>query len=265
MSEGTESIDHAGRVIDFGKTPADYERFRPGFPDSFFDRVFKEGWAAPAQRVLDLGTGTGSLALGFAARGLDAIGLDIATELLAVARQANREQGLDADFVEDRAEKTGQDRASFDLVSAGQCWWWFDEDAAIAEAKRVLIPGGRLLIASFSYQAIPGNVADRTEDLVVKHNPGWPLAGWTGVHPEYVRALDRGGFMQVESLSYLVDVPFTHEAWRGRVRTCNGVGSALASEQVERFDADLAELLAEEFPGDLSIPHRVFVATGVRN
>ena len=48
------------------------------------------------------------------------------------------------------------------------------------------------------------------------------------------------------------------------MRTCNGVGAALPPEQVERFDADLAALLAEEFPGDLVIPHRVFAATGMK-
>ncbi|MFQ5381029.1 MAG: hypothetical protein ACE5EF_05340 [Dehalococcoidia bacterium] len=56
---------------------------------------------------------------------------------------------------------------------------------------------------------------------------------------------------------------FSHEAWRGRIRTCNGVGAALDTEAVERFDRDLASLLAREFPGDLAVPHRVFAASGV--
>lgn len=31
--------DHEGRPIDFGRTAADYEHYRPGFPDDFFDRL----------------------------------------------------------------------------------------------------------------------------------------------------------------------------------------------------------------------------------
>ncbi len=264
MRDGTESIDHEGRTIDFGRTAADYERFRPGFPESFFDRLVKEGWIEAGQRTLDLGTGTGTLALGFAVRGLDVTGLDIAPELLDVARQEAQERGLNARFIRGRAEATGEDDASFDLVSAGQCWWWFDSDAAMREANRVLVPGGRLLIASFSYIPLSGNTAGRTEDLILEHNPGWPKAGWRGVHPEHVEALDRCGFQEVESFSYVVDVPFSHEAWRGRVRTCNGVGSSLNAGQVERFDADLADLLADEFPGELTVPHRVFATSGLR-
>lgn len=89
------------------------------------------------------------------------------------------------------------------------------------------------------------------------------MAGWRGVHPEQVQALDNGGFGTVESFSYVVDVPFSHEAWRGRVRTCNGVGSALGPAEVERFDADLADLLRDEFEGELRVPHRVFATSGV--
>ena len=255
--------DHEGRIIDFGRTAADYEQHRPGFPDSFFDRLAANGWIASGQRTLDLGTGTGSLALGFAARGLDVTGLDISPELLDIAAHRASERGLTVRFTVGRAEATGQQGASFDLVSAGQCWWWFDSEGAIREARRILAPGGRLLICNFSYLALPGNVAGRTEDLILRHNPGWPKAGWRGFHPEQVQALDVGGFRQVESFSFTVNVPFSHAGWRGRMRTCNGVGSALEPEQVTAFDSELAELLVAEFPGTLTIPHRVFATSGI--
>ena len=264
MIEGAGFEDHEARAIDFGRTVADYEQHRPGFPESFFDRLVRLRWISENLRALDVGAGTGSLALGFAARGLEVTGLDIAPELLSVARQSAVDRELSVRFVLARAEATTQDDASFDLVSAGQCWWWFNSDEAIREARRVLAQGGRLLICSFSYLPLPGSVAGRTEALVLGHNPGWSKAGWPGIHPEQVQALDRGGFTDVESFSYIVDVPFSHDGWRGRMRTCSGVGSSLGPEQVERFDTALAEMLAREFPGELSVPHRVFAASGIR-
>jgi len=47
------------------------------------------------------------------------------------------------------------------------------------------------------------------------------------------------------------------------MRTCNGVGSALEAAQVEAFDRDLRDLLEQEFPGELYVPHRLFATSGV--
>ena len=55
--------------VDFGKTAADYGRYRAGFPAEFFDRVFASGAVREGDALLDLGAGTGTLARGFAARG----------------------------------------------------------------------------------------------------------------------------------------------------------------------------------------------------
>lgn len=254
--------DHHGRSIDFGRTASDYDRHRPGFPASFFDRLRERGWIGAGMKALDLGTGTGSLALGLAARGLRVVGLDRSSQLLDVARRRAGELGLDVDFAEGVAEDTGLAPSSFDLVTAGQCWWWFEPDAAIAEAKRVLTPGGRLLIANFSYLPLPGSVPVRTEQLVLQHNPGWTMAGSNGLYPSQVDALDLSGLVGVESFSYVEVVGFDHEGWRGRMRACNGVGAALGPAQVEDFDRDLAQLLVAEFPEELAVPHRVFVASG---
>jgi SAM-dependent methyltransferase len=264
MNQEREPIDHEGRAIDFGRMADDYERCRPGFPDGFFDRLRSVGWISPGSRALDIGTGTGTLALGFAARGMVTSGMDIADELLTAARRTAAQSDLDIRFFVGAAEETGEPDAAFELVSAGQCWWWFDSDRAAAEAARILVPGGRLLICNFSYLPLAGTVAGRTEDLILEHNPGWPKAGWRGVHAEQVQALDEAGFVDVVSFSYTIDVLFTHEAWRGRIRTCNGVGSALDADQVEQFDADLLDMLASDYAGTLTIPHRIFATSGTK-
>jgi hypothetical protein len=47
------------------------------------------------------------------------------------------------------------------------------------------------------------------------------------------------------------------------VRASAGVGASLSPEAVERFDADLARLLCDRFPGDaVDTPHRVFAVVG---
>lgn len=262
--EGTVSpkAPEGGHTVDFSPTADDYDRYRPPFPRSFYARLEAEGWIAPRLRALDIGTGTGTLALALATRGLQVVALDPSAAMLDAARGRASTHSLDVRFVEARAEDTGLDPGAFDLVTAGHCWWWLDAPHAIAEARRVLKPGGRLLLANFSYLPTPGSVAEASERLILQHNPGWPKAGESGIRAEQVADLDAAGFDDVVSFSWVEPVAFTHEAWRGRMRSCNGVGASLAPEGVAAFDRALAELLAGSFPHALVVPHRLFVATG---
>jgi ubiquinone/menaquinone biosynthesis C-methylase UbiE len=249
---------------DFGRTVGDYERYRPGFPDSLYHRLSAAGWIASGLRTLDLGTGTGSLALGLARRGLDVVGIDPSDEMLDVARRRCVDLGLEANFVQGRAEDTGLEASRFDLVTAGQCWWWLDARLALAETARILRPGGRMVIANFSYVPTPGSVAEATEGVILTHNPEWPKAGESGLFESQVRDLDAAGFPDVESFSYLEPVVFAHEEWRGRMRACSGVGASLDHAAVQAFDRDLADLLTRAFPPPLEVLHRVFVVSGRR-
>ncbi len=252
---------------DFAATAVDYGRFRQGFPDSLFERLRAHGVGRRGQSLVDLGTGTGTLARGFASRGCQVIGIDPAGPLLEQAQRLDAEAGVGVEYRIGRAEQTGLADASVDVVTAGQCWHWFDRAAAAAECARILVPDGRLVIAHFDWIPLAGSAVEATEKLIQEHNPNWKLGGGLGLHPWWLRDLTEASFRELETFSYDVNVPYTPEAWRGRVRASAGVGASLSLEAVERFDAALASLLRDRFPGDVvATPHRVYavVATGPR-
>lgn len=245
--------------IDFGRHSDDYAEHRPGFPASFYRRL---GGLVPLEgsRALDLATGPGTIALELAARDVSVLGVDVSPEQVATARRRAMERDLGgrARFVVAAAEETGLESGAFDLVTAGQCWHWFDGERAMAEARRVLRPGGALAIAYFSYVA-EDPVARDTEALVLAFNPSWTMAGESGTYPEWVDATIRGGFDLVERFDYPHEETFSHARWRGRIRTCNGVGSGgLPPEEVARFDAALARLLERDYPDPVTVAHRVW-------
>lgn len=80
------------------------------------------------------------------------------------------------------------------VVSAGQCWHWFDRRRAAAEARRLLAAGGVLAICYRDYVVAPGNVCAASEELVLAHNPGWAMGGWTGMPAGWRAELGEAGF-----------------------------------------------------------------------
>ncbi len=251
--------------IDFGRTASDYATHRAGFPESFFGRLAERGLGVHGKSVVDLGTGTGSLARGFARRGCRVTGVDLSEAMLDEARRLDASDAVKVSYRVGQAEDTGLPAASADLVTAGQCWHWFRRDAAAAEATRLLKPDGHLVIAHFDWIPLPGNLVDATEQLILDHNPVWTMGGGSGLHPQWLRDLGEAGFRDLETFSYDVAVPYTHAAWRGRIRASAGVGAALGPEAVAAFDTALDAILAERFPAEpLQVPHRVFVVIGRR-
>jgi hypothetical protein len=108
-------------------------------------------------------------------------------------------------------------------------------------------------------------VVEATERLILQANPNWTMGGGTGIYPLWLGDLANAGFGSIETFSFDLSVAYSHEAWRGRIAASAGVKASLTDVEVERFDRDLAEVLSSKFPGDpLDVPHRVWVATGIR-
>jgi SAM-dependent methyltransferase len=234
--------------MDFGAASGDYKQHRAGFPSSFFERVRLGG------RVLDLGSGTGTLARGWKAQGAHAIALDRSERMLAEA--------ADLDRVVARAEACPFDDASFDAISAGQCWHWFDGDAVAKECRRLLRPGGTLVIAHFDYLPQDDNIAAQTERLILEFNPGWWLAGHDGRYPRWQPQLEAAGYTSLTQFDYEEIIPYSHEAWRGRMRACNGVLAIGDPDKIDAFDKKLAAHLHAHHPAELAIPHRIWCLRG---
>lgn len=246
--------------VDFGKTATDYGRYRAGFPPALFQRLHDQfGIGMAGQRLLDLGTGTGTLARGFAKQGAIVTGLDKAVPLMTEAQRLDTEAGVSITYREGVAEDTDLPTNSFEVVTAGQCWHWFDRPKAAAEVWRLLVTGGWLVIAHFDWLPLPGNIPAIAEQLIVKHNRAWPYAHTTGIHAQWLPDVSMAGFKDLETFSFDVDVPYSHEGWRGRIRASSGVAASLTPEQVQQFDAEHAAILSERFPEEpLLVPHRVW-------
>ncbi|MCW2616663.1 MAG: class SAM-dependent methyltransferase [Frankiales bacterium] len=119
------------RAGSFGAAADVYERSRPAYP------VEAVRWLLPtgAQRVLDLGAGTGKLTAVLLDLGLDVVAVEPSEQMRAyVPARAQALAGT--------AEQVPLPDASVDAVLVGQAFHWFDRGPALAEMARVLRPGG---------------------------------------------------------------------------------------------------------------------------
>jgi SAM-dependent methyltransferase len=162
--------------------------------------------------VIELGCGTAYLSAWLARRGARPVGVDLTPAQLATAARCQERFGLAFPLVEANAESVPLADAGFDLVvSEYGASVWCDPDRWVAEAARLLRPGGRLVFLTNSVLVtlcVPAEQGFAQECLVrpqrALNRVQWP-GGGTEFHPshgEWIRILGDNGFV-VEALHEL--------------------------------------------------------------
>ena len=131
------NIDH-GRAFDWGRASADYAKYRDIYPPEFYRRLLDMGLCTKGQAVLDHGTGTGVLPRNLCRYGASFVGTDISEEQIAQARRLAEEAGLEIAFRCLPAEETDFPDGSFDVVTACQCFFYFDHALLAPRLSRIL-------------------------------------------------------------------------------------------------------------------------------
>jgi ubiquinone/menaquinone biosynthesis C-methylase UbiE len=166
-------------VTELKRTLAEYwnERSR-GFENAQGIRIERqhEAWLAflrealgpPSRRILDVGTGTGFLALLAAELGHEVKGLDLSPGMVERAKELAGERGLKAKFAIADAEGLPEKEGSYERVINRNVLWTLPEpERALADWFRVLEPGGSLVVVdgdwfddplSYRFQRFLGSV-----------------------------------------------------------------------------------------------------------
>jgi ubiquinone/menaquinone biosynthesis C-methylase UbiE len=196
----------------WNSTADKYDQWFGGLTPYFCEHLLNRAQVTEGVRVLDIACGPGYLAGAAAGRGAEATGVDFAPNMLAEARRLHPL----ATFREGDAENLPFAGESFDSVAISFGMLHFARpEAVLAEARRVLRPGGHL---SFTVWGNPQHGAvgcgillkaiETHGKLDVGLPPGPPMFRFSN-HDESRRVLLEAGFEgpQVEDLPYLWRLP----------------------------------------------------------
>lgn len=137
-----------------------YASARPSYPNTLFEYLKNNNIICSDTSVADVGAGTGIFTRQIS---------EYAKRVYAVEpNDGMREQGIkntaslkNVKFINGTAESTGIKSGSVDIVTVAQAFHWFDRAAFKKECKRILSPGGKVVLV--------WNNRDESAEIIAKN------------------------------------------------------------------------------------------------
>lgn len=253
MEIKNKAIDD-GKAFDWGRTSDDYAKYRDIYPKIFYEKIANRKLCVSGQKVLDLGTGTGVLPRNMYPFGAEWYGTDISEQQIMQAKAISAKMGMKIHYQTIAAEAIAFSDNTFDVITACQCFWYFDHEKITPVLSRILKRNGRLLLLYMAWLPFEDEIAGASEGLVLKYNPKWTGAGETK-RPIEVSDCVLKVFEPEYHEEYNVEIPFTRETWHGRMKACRGVGASLSQEEIEKWEMEHRMLLQSIAPKQFYIKH----------
>lgn len=180
------------------------------------------------------------------------IGTDISVDQIEQAKILSK--GMDIEYYAFPTEHIDFPEHSFDVITACQCFWYFNHEQIMPKFFRMLKPGGCILLLYMAWLPFEDPIAGASEKLVLKYSPAWSGAG-ERIHPIMIPDCYKEKFDLTYHQEYPLKVPFTRESWNGRIKTCRGIGASLSKQEIFQWEQEHMALLNEIAPPEFEILH----------
>ena len=172
-------------------------------------------------RVLDIGCGGGLLSEALAQAGADVTAIDLAPDLLKIARLHGLESGIRVDYRQVSAEALASEApASFDAVTCMEMLEHVPDPASVLQACATLLrPGGRLFVSTLNRTPAAFALAIVGAEYVARLLPKGTHQYRDFIRPSELAAWLRASGLQLEDVSGLL-----YEPWRNAARLSSRTG-----------------------------------------
>jgi SAM-dependent methyltransferase len=233
-----------------------YYRHRLGYPQRLLARVAALAGLAPGDPVLDLGTGTGMLATGFARLGMTVTALDPEPDMLAAASQQAQAAGVAVDFRRGGSGDLHPGMGPFRLVAMGRSFHWMDRAATLDALDKIVAPQGGIVLFHDAHPPVEENgwfkilcaVQDKFGRARAPHVAERRASKQMGGHRRYEPFLFASAFTQLDGLSVTIRQDLTVEDIVGRAFSMSTCSQEALGERAEDFAAVLRQALRELSP-----------------
>jgi ubiquinone/menaquinone biosynthesis C-methylase UbiE len=248
----------------FARTPDYYAKYRPKYPRVIFDKIVETFRPIDSDTLLDLGCGTGEIALPLASRFKKVLAWDPDPEMLKLAKQKAETQGTENVIFE---QKSSDDlpnlSAKIKLCAMGQSFHWMDDTNTLIEIKKHLTNGGGIAIVGVKQGLhIYSSIFDEPNDITVKRNQivsevGMKYLGaqrkagqqtYERDNRPFSDMLNEAGYTEIGETVFDITIERTVDETIGFIYSVSWGNKNQLGDKVDVFEAELRKKLHELKP-----------------
>ena len=226
-----------------------YVRYRVPYPEPLLAETRTKADLSGQGSLLDLGCGTGEIALHMAPFFRDVTAVDIDPEMLAAAKQKAQKWEIETiQWRNQRAEEFSTEASSFELVTIGAAFHWMDRPTIAERVQEWLLPGKPLVV--LGYTSIWSGTSDWLP-LVRTVIKKWLGAKRRAGSGEYDDAADPHELVLIQAGFALDEIKYKHpHTWTldeliGNLYSTSFASPAVLGDKQSAFETDLRKTMLD--------------------